>query len=124
MADTTIQREQAKAKREALELALLQQLRAAKLEGGMEREFRPFADRKNRVDFAWKEARLIVEVEGGAWVNGRHNRGAGFIADIEKYNRLTSEGWMVLRVVGDHIKSGVALQWIEQVLRAAAKAPA
>ena len=43
-------KEEAKARREALELAMLQQIRALKLEGGMAREHK-FCDRGWRFDF-------------------------------------------------------------------------
>jgi very-short-patch-repair endonuclease len=67
-----------------------------------------------RIDFAIPAARLAIELEGGVWTNGRHNRGAGFIADCEKYNWLTEHGWRVLRYPADMVYSGAAL---EQVLR-------
>lgn len=50
-----------------------------------------------RFDFAWLDAKVALEVEGGAWTNGRHTRGGGFLEDIAKYNRATELGWRVFR---------------------------
>ena len=73
--------------------------------------------KKSRCDFVWPAYMLIVEVEGGIWTNGRHVRGTGFIADCEKYNEATLMGYKVLRVTAEHIKSGQALNWIEEALK-------
>lgn len=81
-----------------------------------EREFVFAAPRKWRLDFAWPDDKIAVEVEGGTWTNGRHSRGAGFAADCEKYARAAILGWTVLRVTGDHVKSGQALQWLEELM--------
>lgn len=72
--------------------------------------------RRWRLDFAMVPVKLAVELEGGIWVHGRHNRGAGMEADIEKYNALTLAGWRLLRFTGKHIKSGEALQTVEKAL--------
>jgi very-short-patch-repair endonuclease len=56
-----------------------------------------FCERRWRIDFAWPNIKLAVEIEGGAWTRGRHTRGKGFVGDMEKYNRLTEEGWYLLR---------------------------
>lgn len=113
-----LKRSSAKARRSALEETLAMQIRAAGLAGGMERELCPVQGRRWRVDFAWPARRLVVEVEGGIWTGGRHSRGAGFESDVEKYGRLTADGWTVLRVTAHVIRSGQALQWIEQILGA------
>jgi very-short-patch-repair endonuclease len=93
-------------------------LRAFRLDEGMFREYRFAKDRRWRFDFCWPDSMLALEVEGGIWTGGRHTRGSGYIADIEKYNRATSEGWRVFRVTGSHIKSGEAVAWVREALRA------
>lgn len=73
-----------------------------------EREYRFCPDRMWRADFAWPDARLLVEVEGGVWTRGRHTRGAGYVGDLEKYNRATLDGWRVLRYAGDMLRDAPA----------------
>lgn len=62
-------------------------------------EYRFHPERKFRFDFAWPAHRVALEVEGGAYTNGRHTRGAGFVADCEKYTAAAVLGWRILRVV-------------------------
>jgi len=80
-------------------------------------EFSPAKPRRWRVDYAWPEQRVIVEIEGATWTNGRHSRGKGFEADCEKYNSLTVMGWRILRVTGEQVKNGQALNWLEAALK-------
>ena len=85
--------------------------------------------RKWRVDRAWPEYKVAVEIEGGTWgrkvichncgqvvhaktaggkvgkqirLYGGHNA-AGFKKDIEKYNRLAADGWILLRYTNEDI---------------------
>jgi very-short-patch-repair endonuclease len=76
-----------------------------KASGGppLEREYRFHAERRWRADFAQMEARVLIEIEGGIWVNGRHNRAAGFNADLEKYLEAGLLGWRVFRLGPDQI---------------------
>jgi len=37
------------------------------------------------------------EIERAICINGRHNRGAGFAADLEKYLEASLAGWRVVR---------------------------
>lgn len=60
-------------------------------------EYRFHGSRRWRLDFAWPEQRVALEVDGGVWTGGRHTRGAGWTADTEKLNTAQAEGWRVLR---------------------------
>lgn len=80
------------------------------------REHKFHEKRKWRFDFAWPDIKFAVEVEGGIHIQGRHTRGAGYEKDIEKYAEAFALGWRVLRVGDKLIKSGRALEIIEQVL--------
>lgn len=67
----------------------------------LEREHRFFPGRRWRFDFAHPGSLVAIELEGGVWTGGRHTRGAGFIADAEKYNEAAFLGWRVFRLPGD-----------------------
>ena len=110
----TLAREQAKAKRESLEMTLAQQFRAVGL--SPEREHRFHDTRKWRFDFAFVEDRLAVECDGGTHTQGRHTRAAGYAEDCRKMAEALLLGWRVLRVTGEHVKSGEALRWVQHLL--------
>ena len=80
------------------------------------REYVFLPPKKYRADFCWIEQRLVVEVDGGSWVAGRHTRGAGFEADHERDALAMLHNWKVLRVTPKQVKSGIALTWIEGLL--------
>lgn len=60
-------------------------------------EYRFHPTRRWRFDIAWPDKMLAIEIEGGAWIAGRHNRPAGYIKDMDKYNEAALLGWRVLR---------------------------
>jgi len=82
-----------------------------------EREYKFHSARRWRFDFAWPEYMLAVEIEGGIWTNGRHSRGAGMEADMEKYNEAGILGWTVLRFSSRMIKTGVAIETTIKALK-------
>lgn len=100
----------------ALEDTLFLHIVAAKLPRPV-REFRFHLTRKWKVDFAWPPDWLIVEVEGGTWIQGRHSRGAGMRNDAIKYNEAVLMGFRLLRVTADMIRDGSALEVIERALK-------
>ena len=90
------------------EAALIQQLRALKIE--FVQEFQFHTTRKWRADFHIKNTKLLIEVEGGIWSGGRHTRGKGYIGDMEKYNAATMMGYQVLRFSTEQVTSGFAIK--------------
>ena len=56
-----------------------------------------------RLDIAWPDRLIAVEVEGGVWSGGRHGRGSGIVKDMEKANALTMAGWRLLRVLPNEL---------------------
>ena len=67
--------------------------------GGVEltSEYRFHSIRKWRFDFAIPDKKIALEIEGGIWTEGRHNRPVGYTNDCEKYNVATMLGWRVFR---------------------------
>jgi hypothetical protein len=75
--------------------------------------------RKWAFDFAWPHLGIALEVDGGAWIEGRHVRGAGFEEDCVKMSEAAVLGWRVLHVEGHMVADGRALALIERALRPA-----
>lgn len=72
--------------------------------------------RRWRLDLAWIDQKVAVEIDGGAFIAGRHARGAGIRNDCEKVSEAVASGWRVLRVLPEQIASGQALGWLERAL--------
>jgi len=75
-------------------------------------EYRFSFPRKWRFDWAWPDRKVAVEIEGGAWIAGRHSRGAGFLSDMEKYNTAVSLGWKLFRFTPAQLRSGEAAAFL------------
>lgn len=93
---------------------------------GAEKEWRFHGQRKWRFDFALLPSsparasshKIGIEIEGGVWFKGggAHNRGRGFVDDMEKYNHATLLGWRVLRFTPEQVLKGEAIAFIQRVL--------
>lgn len=71
-------------------------------------EYKFHPERKWRIDYYFEAngRRVGLEVEGGIYTGGRHTRGAGFAADMEKYNAAAAMGITIVRVTpGDLLKT-------------------
>ncbi len=87
------------------------------------KEYRFHQARKWRADFAHLPSRTLIEIEGGIWVNGRHNRAAGFAADLEKYLEAALEGWRVVRLGPKELTADHTGRLIALLREASAAAP-
>jgi len=83
----------------------------------LEREYRFDPVRRWRADFAHLPSRTLIEIEGGIWVWGRHNRSAGFVADMEKYLEAALAGWSVIRLADAHLEVGLITRLRDHILR-------
>jgi len=76
------------------------------------REFHFDPVRKWRIDFAWPDRKLAVEIESSVHrIKGRFSR------DIDKYNALEKSGWTLLRYTAKMVTAGIAindvLEWLK-----------
>jgi len=80
-------------------------------------EFKFHPIRKWRADFAIPSRMILIEIEGGVWVGGRHQTGTGFSADCEKYSHAALLGYLVFRFTSAMVKSGEAIKMIEDAIK-------
>lgn len=74
------------------------------------------ATRKWRFDYAFVEAKVALEVEGGVHTGGRHIRPRGFLGDMEKYNAAATLGWLVLRTTPDQLRTLSTVEMIKEAI--------
>lgn len=110
-------KQEARAKREKLELAMLQQLKALNLMGGLVPQYIFHVKRRWRLDFAWPAKRIAIEIDGGTHTGGRHVRGDGYAKDCEKHAQAMLMGYRVFRATAEQVKDGTAAYWIEQAIK-------
>jgi len=75
------------------------------------REYYPIASRNFRLDFAWPEVKVGVEIQGMA-----HRIKGKFRADIEKRALCLLADWRVLEVGSAEVRDGTAIQWLRELL--------
>lgn len=76
-----------------------------------EREYKFCPTRKWRLDFAWPDRKLALEVEGKG-----HEKWNRYHSDMEKYNAAALDGWTLLRVSWLMIKEGRHIQVLEAIV--------
>ena len=82
-----------------------------------ETEYRFHPKRRWRIDFAWPEQRVALEVQGGIHMaKSGHNTAAGITRDCEKANEAVVLGWKVLSVTADQIRDGSAIDWLRRLM--------
>lgn len=80
-------------------------------------EYRFHPSREWRFDFAIPARNVAIEVEGGAFIGGRHIRPEGYLRDMEKYNEAAAAGWLLIRVLPSELLSLRTLQLIVRACR-------
>jgi len=83
------------------------------------REYRFHETRQWRLDFAWPQFRVGVEIQGGVWRpgGGAHSRPGMIERDMEKHNALVMRGWWMLLVTPKQVQDGSAMQLVDELLR-------
>ena len=98
---TELEKLRAKAKREKLENEFLFKWKAY-WGPNLKHQHKFHATRKWAFDFAHLDTKTAIEIDGGTWIQGRHNRGQGFEDDCHKNNAAMELGWKVF-----HLTSGM-----------------
>ena len=80
----------------------------------MVRQHRFDPARKWAFDFAHVATRIAVEIDGGEFVQGAHNRGVRMAKDYEKRNNAILQGWVVFQLTGQMVKKD-CLYWAVKV---------
>lgn len=58
---------------------------------------------------------MLVEIEGGLFISGRHNRGSGYQKDLDKYNHAVKLGYGVLRFSTQDVLRGRAKEFLRSM---------
>ncbi len=61
-------------------------------------EFKFCEARQWRADYKTANGQWLIELDGGVYSNGRHNRSSGYIEDCIKLNTAALLGYRVLRI--------------------------
>ena len=70
--------------------------------------------RKWELDFAHVASKVALEIDGGEFSNGAHNRGARMANDYEKRNAAIELGWVVFQLTGAMVKND-PLGWAKRI---------
>jgi hypothetical protein len=116
----------AKVPRPKTDAQILLEIHLKELGLDFEPEFKFHPERKWRFDYIVRgkkwESICAIEIEGGIFQNGRngsggigrHTRGAGYVADMEKYNHAAALGHRVIRFTPEQILRGDAMEFIKR----------
>jgi very-short-patch-repair endonuclease len=100
------------------EATLARAIEAARLPAPVRQFAGAVPGRRFRIDFAWPDVRLAVEVQGWAGRDlGPHGGVGKMRADLERTAALVTEGWRVLPCDANTIRDGTAIEAIRGALR-------
>lgn len=66
--------------------------------------------RQFRCDFYCPNLKLIVEINGGSWKHGRHNRAKGYSDDLRKSNIAQLNNFTYLQYTYDQLRDGLLIE--------------
>ena len=98
-------------RRSSGEAMLELQIRALKLPLGWV-QYAPIPGRRYRIDRAWPEQKLGIEVEGGV-----HTIRAQWEHDCRRNNDMLLAGWRIFRLTSTMIKTGESIPLLERLLK-------
>lgn len=64
----------------------------------------------------WYRGSVLIEVDGGGFVGGRHGRGIGMEKDAEKQSAAAMLGFKVIRATPRQVEDGRCLAWVRAAL--------
>ena len=98
------------------EATILMETHLKELATWWEPEYQFTAPSSWRFDFALTTIKVAIEIDGGTWVNGRHNTGSGSAGYREKFNEAARLGWRILNFTPQEILRGDAIAFIKRCL--------
>ena len=77
-------------------------------------------DRRFRADYllTLNDMQIIVEINGGHWISGRHNRGKGYENDLVKSNLAQVNGYYFLQYTYGQLKERLYIADITKIIEA------
>ena len=81
------------------------------------KEYRFHETRRWRFDYAIPDYKIAIEIDGGVWIEGRHNRPKGYINDLEKFNEAAAAGWLVLKFTPQQQYTAKAFRIIQRTIK-------
>lgn len=73
-------------------------------------------ERKWRADIAFPGVRVAIEIDGGTWTLGRHNRPGSVLKDMEKGNGYATRGWLVFHTPWEWIEDGEKVRGLKAAI--------
>ena len=71
----------------------------------MDQQVKFHPKRRWRLDFGDVSSKVGVEIDGGEFANGAHNRGVRMAQDYEKRNAAIELGWTIFQLTGAMVKN-------------------
>lgn len=82
------------------------------------RQFKFLPHKEYKADFYFPSIGLVVEIDGGTWmVKGGHQTGVGYEWDRIRDAETVVNGSLVLRFTPGQIETGVAVGYVERLIR-------